>query len=192
LRSFDALLYNAKWKFMDISQAVSISKFFVPLAASWIIFRMAKRIRARWIRLSIRTVSSVLVGISALLVMLVSVASVGCSRYAAPIYSPDGRYLAVPTYALQGALGDDYATVGVRPRWRPWATNVYSGLGSWNFAEKKPGNPEVRWLDSAHLLIRYRDGRTGTEGRGGPPKCLSEAEDVQIVCESVVPATSGR
>lgn len=177
---------------MDISQAVSISKFFVPLAASWTIFRIAKRIRMRWLRLSIRTVSSVLVGISAVLVLLVSVASVGCSRYAAAIYSPDGRHLAVPTYALQGALGDDYATVGVRPRWRPWATQVYSGLGSWNFAENKPGDPEVRWLDSAHLLIRYRDERTGKEGRGGPPKCLGEVGTVQVVCESVLTATSER
>jgi hypothetical protein len=188
----DTLLYNAKWKFMDISQAVSISKFFVPLAASWMIFRSAKRIRARWLRLSIRTVSSVLVGISAVLVLLVSVASVGCSRYGAPIYSPDGRHLAVRTYVLQGVLGDDYATVGVRPRWRPWATGVYSGLGNWNFAEKKPGDPEVRWLNSAHLLIRYRDERTGNEGRGGPPKCLGQAGAVHIVCESVVPATSER
>src|SRR5215831_12205744 len=102
----DALLYNAKWKFMDISQAVSISKFFVPLAASWAIFRIAKRIRMRWLRLSIRTVSSVLVGISAVLVLLISVASVGCSKYAAAIYSPEGWHLAVPTYAVQGALGD--------------------------------------------------------------------------------------
>ena len=177
---------------MDISQAVSISKFFVPLAASWIIFRSAKRIPARWLRLSIKTVSSVFVGISAVLVLVVSVASVGCSRYAAPIYSPDRRHLVVRTYALEGALGDDYATVGVRPRWRPWATSVYSGFGNWNFAEEKPGDPEVRWLDSAHLLIRYRDERTGKEGRGGPPQCLGQAGAVQIVCESVVPATSER
>ena len=177
---------------MDISQAVSISKFFVPLAASWIIFRSAKPIRGQRLRLSIRTVSSVLVGISGVLVLFVSVASVGCSRYAAPIYSPDRRHLAVRTYALQGALGDDYATVGVRPRWRPWATSVYSGLGNWNFAEKRPVDPEVRWLDSTHLLIRYRDERTGKEGRGGPPKCLGQAGAVQVACESVVPATAER
>lgn len=87
---------------------------------------------------------------SAVLALLVSVASVGCSRYALPIYSPDGRYLAVRTYALQGALGDDYATVSVLPLWRPWATGVYSGLGSWNFAEKKPDDPEVAgWIPGA-------------------------------------------
>jgi hypothetical protein len=178
---------------MDISEALSLAKFFLPLLASWVIFRFAKRIQVRWLRLSVRTFSSVFVTASAVLVLVVSVAWVGCTERASPIYSPDRRHLAVMTYALQGALGDDYANVDVRSRWIPWATNVYSGLGSWDFKRNTPGDPEVRWLDSAHLLIRYYDDRTGNEGRGGPPaKCLSRAGEVQVVCEHLLSSTSKR
>lgn len=70
-----------------------------------------------------------------------------------------------------------------------WATTVYTGLGTWNFRSEEPLDPEVRWLDSVHLLIRYRDERTGKEGRGGPPKCIGRAGAVQILCESIAPVT---
>jgi hypothetical protein len=37
------------------------------------------------------------------------------------MHSPDERHIAILPYALQ-ALGDDYANVGLRSRWIPWAT----------------------------------------------------------------------
>jgi hypothetical protein len=168
---------------MDISEALSVFKFFLPVAASWIVFRLAKRVRWRWLRLSIKAASSALFVAGAVVLILVLIASVGCSRHAPPIYSPDRRHVAVLTYALQGALGDDYANVAVRSRWNPWATNVYTGLGSWDFKKNTPRDPEVRSLDSAHLLIGYYDDRTGKEGRGGA---------VQVVCKSLTPADPRR
>src|SRR5262245_17604930 len=130
-----------------------------------------------------RTLASASWVAGAVVAMFVLLASVGCSRRSPVIYSSDQRHVAIVTYLLQGALGDDYALVDVRSRWVPWATNVYSGMGSWNFKKNRPGDPEVRWLDSAHLLIRYYDDRTGKEGRGGPARCLDRMGAVQIVCE---------
>ena len=67
----------------------------------------------------------------------------------------------------QGALGDDYATVRVPRSWVPWASVAYKGVGSWDFKNNKPGDPEVHWLDSVHLLIRYNY-RSGTGGEVQP------------------------
>jgi hypothetical protein len=169
---------------MDISEAVFISSFFLPLAASWIVIRVVQRIRVRWLRLSLKMLSSVLLLASGAVVFLVTLTSVGCSKSADPLYSPDRRHVAVLRYALQGALGDDYATVNVRASWRPWATTVYRGLGAWDFKADKPLTPEVRWLDSAHLLIRYWDDRSSNKGRGGPAQCVSQAGTVRVVCEA--------
>jgi hypothetical protein len=122
-----SVLYNAKCKHMDISEVLSSSKFFLPLVASWIIFRVARRIRARWLQLCVRTVSSALVVVSAAVVLLVSITSVACSRRAHPMYSPDRHHIAILTNVVQGALGDDYANVAFRSRWIPWASNATAG-----------------------------------------------------------------
>jgi hypothetical protein len=46
----DAVFYNAKWQNMDISEALSVFKFLLPVAASWIVFHLAKRIQSGWLR----------------------------------------------------------------------------------------------------------------------------------------------
>lgn len=117
------------------------------------------------------------------LVLLLLLVQGACAQHAS-ITSPDGKYVAVVTYALQGALGDDYADVNIRRWWNPHAENVYSGLGSWDFKNAEPFDPEVRWLDGSRLLITYRDDRTGKEGRGGPAVCRTRIGAVEIVCAS--------
>jgi hypothetical protein len=169
---------------MDISEVVSLSRFLLLPAASWVVFRRAKRVGVWWLRLSLKTLSSIGLLVGSALALLVLTASILSAMRVAPLYSPDRRHIAVLTYALQGAFGDDYAMVGVRPYWRPWTTQVYSGLGNWNFEGGKPRDPEVRWLDSGHLLIRYSDERKGDEGRGGPALCVEQAGKVQIICQS--------
>jgi len=82
--------------------------------------------------------------------------------------------------------------VDLRARWAPWAENVYRGLGSWDFKHGKPFDPEVRWIDNSHLSIRFLDNRTGKEGRGGPPRCLTRVGAVQIVCESRAAGTTDK
>jgi hypothetical protein len=164
---------------MDISEVLAFSKFLLPLAVSWMIFRIAKRVRYRWLRISIKTVASAFLICSVFLVFLLLMVSVGCSKRATPMYSPDGRHVAVRTYMFQGALGYDYATVYLRSRWIPWAKTAYSGVGIWDFSSDKPSEPQVRWLDGMHLLIKYHDhpGATAT--------CVNRIEEVQIVCETL-------
>ena len=101
-----------------------------------------------------------------------------------PLYSPDRRHVAIIIYALQLALGDDYATVRVRRCWVPWATVAYSGPAGWDFKNNKPGDPEVRWLDSVHLLIRYHDYRNGTGGS----VCRSQIGAIGIICHPITSA----
>lgn len=139
----------------------------------------------KWLRISLRTIASVCFVLSIVLVLILTIVLVSCTRHAPPIYSPDGRHVAVLGYAMQGALGENYATVDIRPRWIPWAANVYSGLGNWDFKNDKPRDPEVRWLNNADLLIRYYDDRTLGGGRGGPAICIDRIGDIKIVCESI-------
>jgi hypothetical protein len=164
---------------MDISEAIAFSKFLLPVAVSWMIFRIAKRVRYRWLRISIKTVASVFLVCSVFLVLLLMLVSVGCSKRAPPMYSPDGHHVAVRTYIFQGALGYDYATVYLRSRWIPWTKIAYSGVGIWDFSTDKPSDPEVRWLDGTHLSIKYYD------HSGAAATCVNRIEEIQIVCETL-------
>ena len=169
---------------MDISEILSLAKFFVPAIAACVIFLVAMRVRPQWLRLSIKFFATTLFGCGALLVFGLLVVQASCTRRPPPLYSPDQRHLAIISYALQGALGDDYATVRVRRRWIPWATVAYNGPSGWDFKNNKPGDPEVRWLDSVHLLIRYYDYRNG---RGGSV-CRSQIGAVRIICDRITSA----
>ena len=170
---------------MDVSECLRLLAPMVVPVVAWAVFRIGKRVKRRWLRLPIRAVASAAGSVSAVIVLLLFLAETGCTKHPPPIESPDGHYVAILSYALQGALGADYADVNVRPWWRPYARNVYSGLGSWDFKNGKPSDPEVRWLDRSHLLIRYRDDRTGNEGRGGPALCRSRMDGIQIVCQQI-------
>jgi hypothetical protein len=165
---------------MDISEVLSFSKFLLPVAVSWTIFRIAKRVRYRGLRISIKTIASAFLVCSVFLVLLVLMVSGGCSKRAPLMYSPDGRHVVIRTYIFQGALGYDYATVYLRSRWIPWAKIAYSGVGIWDFRTDKPSEPDVRWLDSTHLSIKYYD------HQGGTATCVNRIEEVQIVCETLL------
>jgi hypothetical protein len=168
---------------MDISEFLHFFAWALIPLAGWSIFRVAKRVKRRWLRLPIRVAASTVLVIGASMLLLSALFEVGCTKHAPLIKSPGGQYVAVLRYSLSGALGDDYANVSVRPWWCPYAENVYSGLGGWNFKDNKPYDPEVRWLDRSHLLIRYRDDRTANDGRGGPAVCRGRIRNVEIVCQ---------
>src|SRR5450432_1531724 len=102
---------------MDISEVVAFSKFLLPLAGSWAILRIAKLVQYRWLRISIKAIASLFFGCSVILVLFLLMVEAGCTKSAPPIYSPDGRHVAILHYVLQGSLGDDYAIVDLRPRW---------------------------------------------------------------------------
>jgi hypothetical protein len=106
------------------------------------------------------------------LVTLLLIFQTACAKYPAPIESPDGRHVAIVSYALAGALGADYANVDVRAAGSLRGERVYHGPGTWDFKNDKPGTPVVLWLDSSRLLIRQV---TAT--------CLPRSGNVEIICE---------
>ena len=173
---------------MDISEILSLAKFFLPAFVACAIYLVAMRVRPRWLRFSIKSFASVLFGIGMLLVFVLVVVQAGCTMRPPPLYSLDRRHFAIISYVSQGALGGDYATVRVRRSLVPWASVAYNGPASWDFKNNKPGDPEVRWLDSVHLLIRYYDYRSGTGGEGQPAVCRSQIGAVKIICDPITPA----
>lgn len=104
---------------MDISEILTLSKFFLPVAVSVLAFLAAKRVQHRRLRKSVKTFSSVLFCAGALVACVMLLVQAGCTKHAPPIYSPDQRHVAIERYALQAALGD-YAIVRLRSRWSPW------------------------------------------------------------------------
>jgi hypothetical protein len=170
---------------MDISEIWPFLKALLFPVGGWTMLLFAKRIKARCMRLLIKTVASGIVALGTIALLLLLLFEAACSKRASPIYSPDGQHVVLLRYALQGALGDDYAVVGLRPWWRPYTDTVYSGLGRWDFVKNSPDAPEVHWLDRTHLLIRYFDDRTGNEGRGGPATCRTRIGRIEIICQSV-------
>lgn len=171
---------------MDISLFWRILKYVIlPALVAWASFRAVRRLRHKRLRRAVKTGASAVAGFSALFLLLLMIAEVACTKYSPRLYSPDRKHVASLSYALQGALGDDYATVLVRTSWSPFATSAYNGLGSWDFKQDKPSSPEVRWLGDSRLLIRYYDDRTGKEGRSNPANCRSQVGNIQVVCEKL-------
>jgi hypothetical protein len=62
---------------------------------------------------------------------------------------------------------------------------AYRGVGSWDFKNNKPGDPEVHWLDSVQLLIGYYNYRSGTGGEVQPVVCRSQIGAVKIICDPI-------
>lgn len=170
---------------MDISEFLTFLKPALIPIAGWAIFRVAKRAKRRWLRGPLKVAGCAVVVCGAAVVLLVLLAEAACTQHTPSVKSPDGLYIAVLSYVLQGALGDHYANVSVRAWWSPYAETVYSGTGSWDFRNSKPHDPEVRWLDRSTLLIRYYDDRTGREGRGSPAVCRNRTGGIQIVCQQM-------
>ena len=156
----------------------------VLLIPCWIL-ALAFRIESRWIKLPLQTVGSLLMIPMVPIILMMCLSQAGCVHRNPPIYSPDGKYLALVENMGQGALGDDYGTVSVRRAWLPTATIAYDGLGSLSLRDRTfIDSPEVHWQDSSHLLIRYWDRRTGKEGRGAPT-CRDKIGSLYIVCENM-------
>jgi hypothetical protein len=153
----------------------------VPLLGFW----LARNIKALWLKVSVRAVASLLIIPTGLFLLLMCLVESACTRRTPPIYSPDGGYVALVEFYVQGALGEDSANVSVRRAWTPIATKAYSGSGAWYGDHRFQNSPEVHWLDPSHLLIRDWDGRSGNEGKGGPPICKDKVASLHIVCENL-------
>lgn len=162
---------------MDISDVWSLLVQLLLPAGAWAVLQLARRIHRRWARSLIEATASgaVVLGTMALLMSLLFEAA--CTKRVSPIYSPDGRYVVVIRYALQGALGADDAIVKVRPWWRPYASAVSGGRGSWYQPDPSLNDPEILWLDRKRLRIRYYEERN--------PSCTPRIGEIEVFCEHV-------
>jgi hypothetical protein len=163
-------LYNKKY-FMDISELWSWLALLLVPVGGWILFHFAKYIRRRWLRTSARAIASVFLALSFVILMLLVLVELGCSEHS-QIYSPDRRRVLVVSYTGQGALGADYASISIRPRWSPFAKRIFSGEAQWDFKLHKLASPELKWLDNSRLSIRYY----------GDATCERRAENIEIIC----------
>jgi hypothetical protein len=92
------------------------------------------------------------------------------------VYSPDGKHVAVVTWAVGPlVVNDDIATVKVRHWGGIFAAQVFSGPGYSN----DPDDLQVRWIDSDHLLIRYDK----WFGYDYSHACTPHVFDVEVTCE---------
>ncbi len=159
--------------FLDDPKAFDILMLFHLSITIWTFLRVSRGLRPSWLRLLFRTCTSVAGFICTALVTLLLLIEAACAKHVS-IPSPDGNHVAALSYALQGALGEDYANVRLRSSWDPHAENIFHGTGYWDFKNNRPYAPEVAWLDNTHLQIRYL---------GGAPACKNTLGEIEIVCQ---------
>ncbi len=149
---------------IDISDLSAFLKLGVLAAVPITGFLAARWIPWAALRISVKGVSALLSLPVGFLVLFFCLSEKGCTERRPALYSPDGSHMALIEFQFQGALGDDYATVKVRHAWSPMATIAYSGLAYSSGVNELAKSPEVRWIDSSHLLVQYFD-RTGRDRR---------------------------
>jgi hypothetical protein len=159
------------WGFLLIDSMVAI-----PV----LVLVLSRHILSVWLRRTVRAVSSLLVIPASGFVFLACLVQASCTENRPAIYSPDGGHVALLNFYEQGALGADTAVVRVRRSWSPIATKVFSGDGQ---AAKQSidDSPQVFWLDSSTLVIRFWGGIQRKQ-----VECTPQATGVTIVCESRV------
>jgi hypothetical protein len=112
----------------------------------------------------------------AFVVTLFLVLAQGCERHSPLIGSPDGKHVARVLINVGSAMDQDYSTVIMRRSWSPVWRDVYFGLGF--YGEIGPIQPQVKWLDNSHLLIRR------PESAGYPLDCAAKVQEIVITCEA--------
>jgi len=165
--------------------AIDISELWWFLAWVFILLlpvlgiRLSRYLKNAWMRISGTIAASVLMIPASLLFLLLCVAQVGCTKRMT-LPSPSGKHIALLEFALQGALGADYANIYVRESWWPVAQRVFQGFGNWS-PNPQGCSPEMRWLDDSHLLIRYWSDMS----QGGYVTCRQKVGNVQVECQDL-------
>ena len=145
----------------------------VPLLA----LLLARRIPRRWIRIPASIASSLTVCFAGALFLFLCLSEAGCEKRVAPMYSPDGKHVALVRISLGGALSEDFAEITVRHAWWPFPETAYIGVGGWH-QPTQAAYPEVRWLDSSRLLIRYNP--------EGQKPCPETVAGIRLICEKMI------
>ncbi|MEP7366266.1 MAG: hypothetical protein ABI972_23660 [Acidobacteriota bacterium] len=168
---------------MDISEVWPFATLAALAVMGWIAFRAGRRLRSRWLRVPVRIAGSVSSVAGLCLLVFLSVLDLNCTVRTPAVPSPDGMHVALRSYAEQGALGADYASISLRRTWYPRADEVFFGAG-WVDRSGKNHDPAVRWLDSSHLEIRHIDAGVREN------RCGQRVDGVEIVCVKVPPTSS--
>jgi hypothetical protein len=168
---------------IDISDLWRFSLYFLlPVVPLCLLVRIA------WAKYVVGTVSTVALIFGGTIFCVLCFAQAGCERRPPVLYSQNRLRLALRDFQGQGGLGDDFATVRVRKTWWPVAQVAFDGLGTWDRKQNRLISPDIEWLDSSHLRIRYADDRVAGDGRGGPGICNAVVAGVQVLCENTAQA----
>lgn len=130
--------------------AVVLLTLFLPLF--FVAFRSAKCLSSPWLRGLVR-VGAVAGGTLSAILLAEFLSAIYPRTARGPVaYSPDGKHIAVVTWAVGPlVVNDDIETVKVRHRGSLFAAKVFSGPGYSAY----PDDLQVRWVDNDHLLIQY-------------------------------------
>ena len=146
------------------------------LTLFFVAFRSAKRLSNPWLRGSVQVGATVGVALSMILPAGLLWAMYPRTARGPVLYSPDGKHVAVVTWAVGPlVVNDDIATVKVRHRSGIFDVEVFSGPGY----SDEPHDLQVRWIDNDHLLIRY----DRWFGYDYSHACTPHAFGVEVTCE---------
>jgi hypothetical protein len=163
---------------LDISEVLPIVGevivYIVAFTVSISGFYFALRVRKRWLRYSTIPLSAFLFAATSLSLWFDLYFIAGTTMHRPAIYSPDGKHVAVVNWIMSGAIGFDHVHVSVRSRYSPFAEEVFTGI-----AQAPPGDPEVTWTDSHHLLVSYW--AKGPIRRCAPPP--AQPRDIEVLCQ---------
>lgn len=162
---------------------IDLPVLFLPLVLLVVFFtlffvasRSAKRRWSPWLRRFVQVGATVGGVLSVILLAGFLLAMYSCTAPGPIAYSPNGKHVAVVTWAVGPlVVNDDIATVKVRHRGSLFAAKVFSGPGYSDL----PEDLQVRWIDNDHLLIRYDK----WFGYDYSHACTPHAFDIEVTCE---------
>ncbi len=130
---------------------------FLLFASVWVM-RAVRKKRAL-LRVTSRLLGACLAAVSVLLLLLITLGSIGCNTHGIPIYSPNGKYAARCEDSDSGGLGGD---TGVQLFADHGFDTKFVFMGGWKSVESQ----NVRWLSDTELEIDYIDEMTSCNNAG--------------------------
>jgi hypothetical protein len=168
---------------MDISQLVPILLALLIAALAALACYRGRRIAAKALRLTVLIVSGTLGGAAILIACALSYFNLTYTRHLPAIVSPDGSHIALITYTVDTGTGIDEAEIAIRHAWNPYSYRIYAGPSQYDPESRRP-EPQAQWLDSTHLVVRFRTYvSTANSPNLIPQGCAATAAGITITCE---------
>jgi hypothetical protein len=168
---------------MDISQQVPILLAVLIAALAALAFYRSRRLAAKALRLTLLIITATLGGLAALVACALIYFNLNYTRHLPPIVSPDGAHIALITYTVDTGTGIDEAEIALRRAWSPYSYRIYAGPSQYDPEAHTP-EPQAQWLDSAHLIVRFRTYVSAANSPNLIPQgCAATAAGITITCE---------